>query len=360
MLAGERKRIFRAICNSRSEEIPTAALLRHWKWIEAERLDAPVAHLLHSTAIPDRLGFLRGVYESNLARNIVIASKTQELFGRFHAAGISFAPLKGFYLLNTVYGIAERSMNDVDVLVRPEEIQKAIEIAVAMNYFVASPLPDKITHNRNINSVFLRENDGWFAVHLHWNIINTSAPSPSANPESIATDIWKGTVEIQREHFRFRALSSEATLIHLCEHAFKHSFSMMYLLLDICKFVHRVPIDGRAARKLAEKWGLLPVVATTLTLLSEEFPIPSNLASEFPRAGSSEIARLTAARFRVNGASVINYAAIQKSESDRIGFLKETFFPDDESLKIYGKRGGISGRLARFRNALRSITSFPE
>lgn len=339
MLSGNKKRIFRAVCDSRSADLPLASLARFWSWLEAERLDAPVAHLLHDTSLPDRLEFVKQSCESNLARNVVICDKAGRLLEKFSAAGVSYAPLKGYYLLKTVYSIDERSMNDVDVLIKPEQIRHAIEIAA--DYEVASQLPDEIAHNRNINSVFLREKDGWFAIHLHWNIINTSAPSMSTNPPTIAADIW--------DSCRGNEMSSEATLIHLCEHAFKHSFSMMYLFLDIHRFLEKMPVDWRRTFALAERWGLSPVVTTALALLNEEVPTG--------RFRSRKIPRLTANFFRANGISVINYAAVQKSEIDRIRFLKETFFPDAESMAKYGKTSGLSGTLSRLRNGFRSIIS---
>ncbi|MBD0319780.1 MAG: nucleotidyltransferase family protein, partial [Gemmatimonadetes bacterium] len=82
---------------------------------------------------------LRGDYLASLARHQRIRAELAPLVRAWSAAGIDVLVFKGFHLAEFVYPApGARFHGDVDVVVRPGEVQRAREVVVAAGWRVAT------------------------------------------------------------------------------------------------------------------------------------------------------------------------------------------------------------------------------
>jgi hypothetical protein len=149
---------------------------------------------------------------------------------------IPFALLKGMYLVRDVYpDMGVRRFSDIDILVRAEHMQEVIRRLADLQYHAATAIrADRFEHSAFVNSIMFYAEDGQGPpLHVHWHLFNTTTPKYTGVPLDIEA-LW------QRARLcagKPAALSAEDTLLHLCEHALRHSFNRLILLRDIYEMI---------------------------------------------------------------------------------------------------------------------------
>ncbi|HZK17623.1 MAG TPA: nucleotidyltransferase family protein, partial [Anaerolineaceae bacterium] len=74
-------------------------------------------------------------YLSTAAKNMVALHDAERLFSTLQKEGIPVAGLKGIYLLEQVYGnIGARSMNDIDILVKKNDLAGCLKVMQELGY----------------------------------------------------------------------------------------------------------------------------------------------------------------------------------------------------------------------------------
>lgn len=171
--------------------------------------------------------FLMNLYLQNAARNMRLYNEFLQVAGAFKAASIQLIALKGIYLAKAIYrNIALRQMNDIDLLVRQEDLAAAGEILLRMGYRPDRPYSLDWDLSHKHLPPFSRPDA--CTVELHWNITHRNMPY-SIEPE----EIWNHSCEAHSADYPARALSPEDILLLLCKHnSYGHHFNF-----GLCPYV---------------------------------------------------------------------------------------------------------------------------
>jgi hypothetical protein len=117
-----------------------------------------------------------------LARNLSIAEHTREILDAAGAAAVPMLPLKGALLAHTIYedpGL--RPMRDVDLLVRPRDLERAIALLARLGFSVASP-PGARFSPRHAHAVALVDTRRELAIDLHHRLFHELDGDSDAEP----------------------------------------------------------------------------------------------------------------------------------------------------------------------------------
>ena len=147
----------------------------------------------------DILYRLRETYLQNAARNIRMYHRLSKVLRALKDANIPVIVLKGACLAEIIYGkIGMRTMEDVDLLLRKEDLSRCQKLLLKMGY---GP--------QNRNPTF----------DIHWDL---------DSPRNINIDeVWERAQPVRIAGVEALALSPEDMLLHLCLHlAFHHLFQL--------------------------------------------------------------------------------------------------------------------------------------
>jgi hypothetical protein len=246
-------------------------------WIEVLDLAdrhgvTPALHRnLQSAGVPIPPEIRQRLRETSLAvgaRNARMLGHVGRLLKDLRAAGIDVAVLKGADLVERVYAdVSLRPMADVDLLVRPADLQRASALLASKGYVPAAPAPGQehqgaIEENLHVEPV---RKPGGPLVELHY-AIGTPARVGGVDMEGVWTRMARGQVGGAEA----LVLSPEDLLLHLCIHvAIHHGFdAKLVQLLDLPVVVDRLGdgIDWGTLDRRAREWGVHRGVALTFAL----------------------------------------------------------------------------------------------
>jgi hypothetical protein len=219
-----------------------------------------VFHRLEHAAVSSQLPgqvrqILKECYQSSARRNLSLYQELNQVLRALSEAQCPTIVLKGAYLAQAVYkNIALRPMNDLDLLVRQEDLAAAEGKLLALGY--------RLDENREPG--WYKENHFHFrynrigavgTVELHWHI------EPPNSPFRVdIEEVWDRSRPTVLAGVPARILSPEDLLLHLCLHtAHTHTFSF-FALRSICDIAMLLSFyDDRLAwdvfRQRAAEWG---------------------------------------------------------------------------------------------------------
>lgn len=317
----------------------------NWEAILASASHHDVAPLLYRSltntgkghGIPQEvMDRLRTAYLDNLARNMYLYAELRRILETLYKNDVPVIFLKGAALAKTVYGdIGLRPMSDVDILVRREDLSKAVELLFHMGYGLCGNQETKgqdinikeliNTYNRHVPA--LSHPQGIQKLDIHWTIPDS--------PCNIA-GLWERAKTIKIDKADVMVLSLEDLLLHLSLHtSVHHKFHDHGLkqLYDIAITIHRYfkEIDWEQLRLRAYEWRTGKYLHLTLRLSREILGanVPERILSALkPKAFNEKL--LMEAKRRIlfqNGGK-----SDQKSSFEGIPHL-DKFHPDNNLLK---------------------------
>jgi hypothetical protein len=208
---------------------------------------------------PDVIAHLRGAYYANLLRNQRLGAELAEVIGALRPEGVEAIVLKGGALAWTVYANpAQRPMADLDLLVRPEEMDCAGTVLGSLGFRLPASYPVHLVpfqqrfgsglewqRSREGRMTRLDVHHHLAGIHLFRDVFPVEFGALWAPARPLAVD--------GREAWQ---LSAEDTLIHLCLHlARPHIYDCPLLgYVDIDRVV-AAPEGGPSWRLLVERAG---------------------------------------------------------------------------------------------------------
>jgi hypothetical protein len=219
---------------------------------------------------------LKGLFLTNALRNQLLSEELARVLSLLGDAGIRVVPLKGVALAQALYGdTAARVSVDLDILVPPANVAKAIEVILASGYRAGSsdPYISKLLlrHGRHYDAV--RDAPGIsFLLEVHWILVQHSSKDDEA-----VSDLWAEA----RPQSYFGApgfsLSPEWNFLYLAIHATDHEWRSLKWLVDIHEVASSGLVDWERVAKKAERFELSQPIRHTLGVSSLllETPIPS-------------------------------------------------------------------------------------
>ena len=194
-------------------------------------------------------------WKSQLNRNSLAKSELEQIGADLAKENVSVFLLKGFSLMGEIYkDWGERFVSDIDLLISYDELWKLTDILKMYGY--EKKKEAKWLENRHRHLYTKKSDDIQLTIEIHTQLFwHTSL--------ELKKDLEPSQVE------GFYQLSRENQLVHLCGHiAFQHSFSKLFWLMDIFKYVDRYSekMDWELFWKSAEKANLYKACYFTLFL----------------------------------------------------------------------------------------------
>jgi hypothetical protein len=189
-------------------------------------------------------GRMRQAAAREAADTAAMLALYEEVAALFGGGGIPFVPLKGCDI--RISGGARRTsnpMDDVDVLVRPEDTGRAGEVLTANGYFHQGS-------GSGAHMNFAVERDAVRFVEVHWDLVNRESLVQRSLFRPDIGAIWGRTITIGgRAH-----LSHPDLLCHLAVHAIKEYYRRPKWLADIA-WIAMLPERKAGQSSLSETIG---------------------------------------------------------------------------------------------------------
>ncbi len=228
---------------------------------------------------PEAIAAARRIYGDNLARNLYLRAETKDWVGRLAVAGIPCRPLKGVGASLLLFDdLGARQSADIDLLVRPQDVQAAHALAVSrgfapacLEYHVTDP-DSKAIHLEP------REVVASYSIDLHWSIeMPRLVPIDHADfwtePPSAASGMASGSADAAPPLDLVGALFA----IHLWRHG-----ATLKTLVDFAAFVHRFDDRIPAIRCRLKPAGAAAGLDLALALAERVLGVRSRFARRRP------------------------------------------------------------------------------
>jgi hypothetical protein len=268
--------------------------------------------------LPEELQkYLQALYQANLERNIFFREALLDLHKKFLKNHIPYILMKGgITLFDNLYNdLGARLLQDLDILVRPENAEKAWQILVKSGY-VEIPDPGKEfeglpTDKRHSHLKAQRKPGTPVVIEIHYK--TSYAKAGEILP---ANEAWENTVKICYSGFNIQILSPTFRLIHNTAHGLIPHAEFIegtVLLQQLAEFVFIV--KKCSSRISWEDWlasgknkGAVTEFLTYLVLAQNTMgmKIPTGLAP-------SRLSKFHAIRIASGGRYLKNYVTLPES-----------------------------------------------
>jgi hypothetical protein len=263
---------------------------------------------------PPLIAHLRQEYLNNYQRNLIFEAEVKQLLEAFNLAELPLIVLRGVMMSDKVFGNpALRSSNDIDILIRREDLRQVKGTVQGLN-FVQDPrfLDDEYYERHHLHLPYLKL-ERLVLLEIHWSYDHKYTPF---NVDTAST--FASARRSEYQGLSILELGPEDLLVMLCLHAFKHSCSIKYTLgnpeagemvladggfvqfLDLHYGVEyaRPDIDWELFGQRVERWNLQVPVLASLRVMETFFRHdPESRVPEFP--GTPPVGRLERVCFTV-------------------------------------------------------------
>jgi hypothetical protein len=243
----------------------------------------------HGVAVPQAVASaLRARVMVVRQRNRQATILTRAILGK---AGRPALLLKGIDIASRVYGdLGTRSMGDIDLLVKPEDMTAFDAVLQGMGYRPELPFAPVLLDNPHLHHLEYRADNGQLPIEMHWRL----------SRDAIALDlaeIWHRAEPAWEMGVGAFVMAPTDLLIYLCLHIKHHDFEVSPAhLWDLGEVLEWLPaeIDGAAIRRRAAEWGLERAVEIAMHQAARELgidtsrlgydPLPAEVAGLIPAA----------------------------------------------------------------------------
>jgi len=216
----------------------------NWPYILEESITEGVSCLLYNNLLEfkhlipqDIWEKFQGIYYKNTHRNIKASQDINIVLSSFNKENLKAIPLKGMFLAEKIYNnIALRAMADIDILVKKEDLPRIDKTLENLGYKtrVHKGLLYNAIEKSYMNSVdYFKTDKTSPALHIHWHIVNVTLPTYMYTKNIKMERFWECARPTRLADAETLELAPHHLILHLAEHALKHSFDRLILLSDI-------------------------------------------------------------------------------------------------------------------------------
>jgi hypothetical protein len=168
---------------------------------------------------------LKERFTQTLYLNMFIKSELQKIYLEFEKQGIDIIPLKGVWFSEKYFGhLGARPTSDIDLLVKPRDLEKAVETIRSLGFTVEQ---DDIEGHFHTS---LSKVQSWskvpLTVEIHWNLLQ------EGTADFDISEFWKQSQPL--EPFQYvREFSDYHTFYMICIHGWRHNLDSLKYYLDI-------------------------------------------------------------------------------------------------------------------------------
>jgi hypothetical protein len=220
---------------------------------------------------------LREEFTANAARNLALTVELLAITALLDSHGIRALPYKGPALAQCIYGsLAARQMKDLDILLRPEDLDRVVSILAARDYAPVTPvLPAARRLGLEHQCVLTRPSDETI-IELHWSVVPRAMSPPVA-----LDDLWPQRLSTALLGRMVPSPSHEDTLVILCIHGSKHQWARLEWICGVAELLRAKPIDWIKVLARAQQWHATRMLSTGLLLAADllDAPVPDALVA---------------------------------------------------------------------------------
>lgn len=210
---------------------------------------------------------MKGIYRYFLYKNRMLMHNSMEVLDALEEAKISYVLLKGAALIAAYYDSpALRPMNDVDILVKGEDAEKAFDLLNTLGWTNKK--------GRNFNQTFHSSHSialkkaGNVDIDLHWNVIYQVAWKGSAKT------YWEETEEVPYGTRTVSILKPEIQILHNMAHGLRYNpMSAIRWIPDVMQIIEtkKDAINWDHVLNFATERRLAYTLRHGINLLADEF-----------------------------------------------------------------------------------------
>jgi hypothetical protein len=221
---------------------------------------------------------LKQNYMSTVGRNMLMAAELIKVMALLEKNGIESLAFKGPTLAQMAYGdISLRYNWDLDLLIRKEQLEQAIELLKSQGYEPAFQMtPAQYKSYASISHDFcLYSPRGDIPIELHWRLFSNEFMVHIDD-----ADFFANSSEVTIQGKPIKSFNTEQLLVYLATHGAKHQWERMEWLVDIARVIEKQSIDWDHLVSISEQTQSLTIVLTTLQLCQNILgtQLPGNVA----------------------------------------------------------------------------------
>lgn len=229
---------------------------------------------------------LRGHVRDTALKNLRLFQRLHQALAALNDEVVPVIVLKGAHLAQTIYGdLALRSMGDLDLLIRKEDLGRAENCLRELGYCLSTGFVDRRWFSDN-HFHFPYDLPGEdVVIELHWDLVSPGFP---IRPD--LEGLWERSEKARIAGVPARVLAPEDLLLYLCMHLslqFLYAYYPIRSLYDIASVVNAFNerLDWEELGVRAKGWGAVHSTCLTLALAEKELGVkltPQLLSSLAP------------------------------------------------------------------------------
>jgi hypothetical protein len=278
---------------------------------------------------PGLLEHLRLRFLEVSGRNFHLAQKLVDLISLLEEHQIPVLAYKGPTLAMVAYGdLALRSYQDLDLVIRPKHLQKAVEVMTRSGFQIMPDwwnpcLPENPRYVARHHEIPLRAADKSYFVDLHWQLAAREARAFRLDVD----EVWSRAEEIELLKTDISTMCREDLFLVLCCHGTWHRWTCLKWLLDIARLLHNAePVNWSRIEEMTANRPLVRASASLAVSLAHdllEFDVPAQAARILP---VTERTRRIAAAIRretmLRGHAKENWTALLGLEGSPLAWME--------------------------------------
>jgi len=196
-----------------------------WEFFLSESAAEKIQPLLYEELAGKQLlpqsieGVLENEYQSSAQKNLFLLHELGNVINCLSQAGIEAVVLKGAALLENIYGnIAARPMLDLDLLIKKEQVPRAVQLLLEEGYHqdIEPQAGSALLYENEL--LLLKSGIKPIQLEIHWHLFD----SPYYQREVNLDWFWEQSSSVEFGNFRGRIFRPEALLLHLFGHLALH------------------------------------------------------------------------------------------------------------------------------------------
>jgi Uncharacterised nucleotidyltransferase len=209
---------------------------------------------------------LRDAWQRNVFHCTANTAELTAILQAFERENIRAMPFKGIVLAAAVYNdVAARNAGDIDILVRLDDLLRATAILLSRGFDLLTPVREDgspaLTNSHEYH--FERESDG-MVVELRWRLELTE---PRYRRNVGMKWLWPHRQTIRVAGVSLPNMDPETSLLVLCMHGSKHTWSRLVWISDVAHLLATFPsLDWSRVSRDARKLGLRRALALGVLL----------------------------------------------------------------------------------------------
>ena len=239
----------------------------------------------------DEIKQIKGVNKFTWYKNLLLIDSVKKIIPLFNKENIPVILLKGVPLLKNVYkNTGARSLGDVDMLIDPNHVEKAVGIMRAndwayhdQSHFAINRSSDPISNKYIKEITFINKQD--VRIDLHWRLFMFLFKDNKEHPMSYA-EVFNHSLDFDLQGVKCKIPCQEDMIIHIIVHGAEQIFQRtLRWVLDVVSLIRTTTIDWDFLIERIKKFGVAVElnVAFSYLLKNYSIPVPESFRQELSK-----------------------------------------------------------------------------